>query len=51
MRFPANAGNYVLVLNRLYHPVDISKCRASVKRDRITLVLAKQVGEEKITRW
>nr|PIL97731.1 CS domain protein [Toxoplasma gondii COUG] len=37
-----NAGNYVLVLNRLYHPVDISKCRASVKRDRITLVLAKQ---------
>lgn len=36
------AGNHVLVLNRLYHPVETSKCRVSVRPERITLILAKQ---------
>lgn len=39
------ANNYLLVLNRLYHPVDPSKCRVSVRDDRISAVLTKEDPE------
>ncbi|PFH32403.1 hypothetical protein BESB_017210 [Besnoitia besnoiti] len=37
-----NAGNYSLVLNRLYQSIDPAKSRVSVRSDRVALALAKE---------